>query len=367
MRIIEIRLRLVDADGLSFSLGPGFRLGQELLLVELRTDEGLAGLGGTSTYGNGRELLESIRSSYAPMVLGRDPLDTEGFWRQALALTKLYGAPQAAAAIDLAMWDLIGRALGQPAYRLLGTGRDRIPVYASLPVLDSVEAHLETVAEWRERGIGAFKIHLSGIAGADIDLARRLREQVGDGVALLADAVGHYDYPDALRVGRALEEADFEWFEMPLEDFYGEGYRRLNQALRIPVTTGEVTNSTLFESAEAIIRGEWDIVRVDVANWGGLTQGRKVSALAQAFGLRCEFHSWGFAVNQFANLHAMLPAPNAKYFEWPVPSAPFEFGFAPVRIVDGVALAPDAPGLGLEPDEDRLGRHELASLVLRKE
>ncbi|EYT52058.1 mandelate racemase [Leucobacter sp. UCD-THU] len=368
MKIREIVVRIIDADGLSFSLGEGFRLGQELLLVEVVTDSGARGTGGTSTYGNGRELVESILSTYAPMLLGRDPFDTEGFWKRALGVIKLYAAPQAAAALDLALWDLIGTLAQQPVYRLLGGGRERIPVYGSLPHLPTVEEHVELIDAYRsERGLTAFKIHLSGRVRDDLRLVEELRERVGDETVLLADAVGHYDYTDALRVGRALESAGFEWFEMPMEDYLEEGYRKLSSTLEIPITTGEVTNATLFANANAIAGRGWSIVRGDVANWGGITQGRKLSALAEAFGLRCEFHSWGFAVNQFANLHAMLPCPTSRYFEWPIPPQPFEFGFAPVVVRDGFAAAPTLPGLGLVPDVDRLDRGEQFREVFARE
>lgn len=365
-RIDHIEVRVIDADGLGFSLGKDFYLRQELFLVEVSTCDGLTGLGGTSTYGNGAELLEAVERTLAPILFDQDLTDLESFWQRALNLTKLYGPPQAAAAVDCALWDAIGAKHETPVFRLMGGSANPIPVYASLPSLPTVEAHLAVIDEQRAAGVTAFKIHLGGVVHDDIALIEAVRQHVGDDVVLLADAVGHYQYLEALQVGRALERAGYGWFEMPVEDYLAEVYQRLRSELSIPIATGEVTDATLFVAADAIRNRCWDIVRVDVCNWGGITQGRKVAALAEAFGLPCEFHSWGLMVNQVANLHVMAASPTAKYFEMPLPSGPFAFGFEPLEIRAGEVHLPDRPGLGLVPNWERLAASTIHHRSIRR-
>lgn len=354
MRIVSAKASLFDPPGARFSLGTGFMLRQELLLVELTLENGCVGYGGTSTYSNGREILSHFEEFYVGALLGHDVFETERFWGHANHLTKLFGHPMCPAAIDLAMWDAIGKTVGQPVHKLLGADRTSIDCYLSLPAFETVEEHLEVIDAYAAEGTGAFKLHLSGEVGFDLELISRVRAGTGASVVLMVDAVGHYDYLDAVRIGRALDEHGFLWFEMPMEDFYREPTRRLNRTIATPVTSGEVSISALSEAFSAITSGRWDIIRADAANWGGITQGRKITALADASGFPCELHSWGFAPNQFGNLHLMLACSKSRYFERAFPDERFAFGFQPLRFEGGKVIAPELPGLGMVPDPEVL-------------
>jgi L-alanine-DL-glutamate epimerase-like enolase superfamily enzyme len=325
------------------------------VVVRVRTDEGIDGVAGSTTY-LGAHAAASAIAELRPLLVGEDPIYRERLWNRLHEVSTIVLPPHSLAVLDCALWDLAGRVSGLPVYKLIGAQRDRVRAYASTLTYDDVGTFEREVAGALERGFKAVKLHVWGDPDRDIELVGRIRQLAGAEVALMIDAVGSYDVPSALRVGRRLEELGYEWFEMPIRDQYIHGYEVLAAALDIPVTSGEVNTYTFQEAGNYIARKAWDIVRVDAGISGGITGTRKTAALAEGFGMRCEIHSFGYALAQAANLQVMGAVKNCRYFEYPMPLNGYDQGMVDRIELDaeGDVLVPQKPGLGLDVDWERM-------------
>lgn len=336
-----------------------------LTIVRVFDENGIVGVGATPSYSTGRfdlAMLESLRL-IAPRVIGRDPELREAIWYALDDLT-LPVLPGARAALDIAIWDLVAQRAGLPLYRLLGGSRERIPAYASTPMLADASAYVEFISEMAARGFRAVKIHAWCEPDRDLEMLRAVHRVHGDaGIALMHDAEQRYDRRSAVRVGRELDAMGFEWLEAPLPDVDLDGYRELRRRVGVPILPGGNTILGLHEIGRALRMEPWDAIRVDVAIAGGFTLARKLAGLAEAWGLRTELQSWGYTLIQAANLHFGLAYEHTGYFELPVPHEPFEYGVEnPYRIdPDGYVNAPTDPGLGVIIDWERIAAATIGS------
>jgi L-alanine-DL-glutamate epimerase-like enolase superfamily enzyme len=351
MRITRLRAGSIEVGPLSrFANQAPIRMLSTVLVVE--TDEGASGVSMPwSPRVAGPPLCYTYKHWIEPAVVGRDPFDREAIndalyplIRGGLPLTAIGG-------LDVALWDLAGRALGQPIYRVMGAHRHAIPAYASTLRLDSIEAYADHALELIDQGFRAIKIHPKGSPTDDIEICRAVRAAVGDDYPLMLDPVAAYDRAGALRVGRALDELGFVWFEEPLVDTDIDGYVELCRALDLPVAGIDSVRWRLADYTEWLRRGAFDIVRGDAARHG-LTLMRKIGVLAEAFDLKCEPHGMGPLLAQAANLHSCLAMPNCDWVEIPVPMDRFTGGVLDALLLqpDGTIAAPKGPGLGLEVD-----------------
>lgn len=354
MRITEVAVQVVE-PGMQTVVAERLILNLSNVVVRVRTDEGVEGVAGSTTY-LGAHAAASAIAELRPLLVGEDPLYRERLWNRLNEVSTIVLPPHALAAIDCALWDLAGRAAGLPVYKLIGAQRDTVPAYASTLTYGSLEEFEREVAAALERGFRAVKLHVWGDPDRDLELISRIRRLAGPGIALMIDAVGSYDVPAALRVGRRLEALGYEWFEMPIRDQHIHGYRELAAALDIPVTSGEVNTYTFTESANYIAARAWDIVRVDAGISGGITGARKTAALAEAFGMRCEIHSFGYALAQAANLQVMGAVKNCRFFEYPMPFGGYDQGMLDRIELDaaGEVPVPQKPGIGLDVDWERM-------------
>ena len=198
---------------------------------------------------------------------------------------------RAIGAVDVALWDLAGRATGLPVHRLMGSCRDSVPAYASSAVLESPQAYAEEALAHKEAGWTAYKIHPPAVPELDIEICRTVRETVGGDFRLMLDSTWSYDYPQALRVGRAIQDLDFYWYEDPLADDDLYGYVKLKQVLKIPIMATELPTAGPTSYAPWIMNRATDYLRGDVAIKGGLTGCLKVAHLAEAFRMNYEIPS----------------------------------------------------------------------------
>ena len=183
-------------------------------IVRISTDDGVEGVGATANYTSfdyDRYTAETLRH-LIPILVGKDPLSREtifdSLWPRVFPVT-----PAAIAAIDIALWDLFGKVSGQPIYRLLGGARDRIPSYASTPMLEDVPAYLKFVGECLEQGFRAVKFHCWCLPERDLELARAVRKEFpDDDIDFMLDVENNYDRDSALRAARELEDLGFAWF-----------------------------------------------------------------------------------------------------------------------------------------------------------
>ncbi|HYR48068.1 MAG TPA: enolase C-terminal domain-like protein [Candidatus Polarisedimenticolia bacterium] len=354
MKITDISVQVIDA-GKTMVFADRLIMNLANVVVRVKTDEGLEGVAGASTYLGATGVAAAV-AEMKPLLIGEDPLYREKIWQRLNEVSILMVPPHSIAVLDCALWDLAGRAAGLPVYKLLGAQRDRVTAYASSLTYSTLADFQREIDAYLKSGFRAVKLHVWGDPDRDIELCTAIRKQVGPAFPLMVDAVGSYSLNDALRVGRKLDELGFEWFEMPLRDSHIAAYKTLADALDIAVTSGEVHTRTYQEAANYLTTGAWDILRIDALISGGITATKKAASLAEALGLRCEIHSFGYTLNQAANLQVIGSVANSQYFECPMPLGEYGAGMLDVINLepDGTVCVPNKPGLGVEVDWEKM-------------
>jgi L-alanine-DL-glutamate epimerase-like enolase superfamily enzyme len=358
MRITDLTVTMFEWRGLASASysdkNPAATATPELGLVSIETDAGITGhsfLG--ASFRSARLDVLSLTRHLKSAVLGQDPMDRERLW-QALSRRIRATTYRCIGAIDVALWDIAGKAANLPVHQLLGTCRRKVPAYASSSVLASHEAYLEQAAAMRDRGFRAYKIHPPAGLDATIRLCRDLRDMLGPDYRLMIDPAGAFAYPEALRLGRVLEELGYHWYEDPLaEDDIGN-YVKLRQKLDIPLMATEYSPGGFHAYAPWIVAQATDYLRGDVAIKGGITAIFKGAHLAEAFRMNYEIHHGGNSLNNFANLHVMMAIGNCEYFEVLLPEKAQKYAILDDIEVDsdGFVHAVDGPGLGARIDFD---------------
>ncbi len=333
-----------------------------LLLVHLDTDAGHRGLGfAYALQGGGRALKAIADDDLAPLVVGEDPLDHERlaaktYWRlQGVGRRGL--VQHAYSAVDLALWDLKGKAAGLPLYKLLGGAREAAPVYGSDCgwLWMSPDEIVKGARDYLRQGVMGIKMKI-GHAEPETDATRlqRVFDALGDEVWFAVDANQRYDYAKALLIGRFLDE-DIrpDWFEEPLSCEDVDGHARLALQLETPIALGE----TLYgrdEFQRYLERGAVGVVQPDVTRVGGLTAFLKVAALA-------DLHHRPITPHLLPEVavHLACGLPNVTAVEW----MPWLFpAFAePPRLVEGKVVPPQRPGLGLEVHPEAAAKYGVAT------
>ena len=360
-----------DSDGHAHP-GPEHDAAQTLLRIQ--TDQGLEG------YAFGVNA-EAIKNIVKPMLLGEDPFYRERIWtrlfeRQRLHLGVL--SDKVLCAVDLALWDLAGRALNLPVHQLIGAARDKVRAYAStmcgddLPGgLDTPEAYARFALQCKARGYTALKMHtwMPPIPGApdprrDAAACAAVREAVGPEMTLMLDAFHYYSREQALYLGRQLERLNFFWIEEPMPEHSISSYVWLTQQLDIAVVGPETAEGKMFTRAEWITRGASDISRGGVGDLGGITPLIKTAHLCESFGVRMEVHG-----NGVGNLNVLGTLSSGDTFYERGLLHPFLDYEQPQpwlnELVDpldseGYVRIPTKPGLGLDINFDYIRANRLA-------
>jgi L-alanine-DL-glutamate epimerase-like enolase superfamily enzyme len=331
-----------------------------LILVQLDTDAGLRGLGfAWAIHGGGRAMLAVAEDDLAPLVIGEDPLDHERLWAKVYWRLQGIGrrglVTQAYSAVDLALWDLKGKAANLPLYKLLGGARESAPAYAGDAAWTWMppEQVISVSQEYLSRGFSGVKVHLAGDdPEKDAGRVQRIRDALGEDHWLGVDAHQRYDFSTALAMGRFLdEEIGADWFEEPLccEDV--EGHARLAQRLEVPLALGE----SLYHPDEFeryLDRDAVAVLQPDITRLGGLTPFLRVAALA-------ERHHRPIAPHLMPEVAVHLACGLAKvsmveYMPWFFP-----FWSEPPAILEGKIVPSAHPGLGFAVDSDVLRRYAI--------
>jgi L-alanine-DL-glutamate epimerase-like enolase superfamily enzyme len=346
-------------------------LANEHPIVRLETDEGIVGWG--ECFRRARALVKpAIEDVFRPALVGQDPLDTEVLHRRLMGLSQVAGPAGtlavAVAGVDIALWDLKGKALGQPIWRLLGGRvRTRVPVYASSLRRDlEPAAEAARVAQLVAQGYRAYKLHSAVPGRTDdpgdrtLETVRAIREQVSEGVKLLVDVNGAYSVPRAIHIGRRLEELGVSVFECPVPERDHPALAQVADALDIAVAAGE-SHFTANAFHALIVDGRIDVLQPDVVKAAGLTELQKVAVLAHAYGKPMTVHNTQPTLCTAAHLHFCAVHPNVPYEQ--------EYNIEPVSIRDewpilpgqltvesGHLAVPDGPGLGVDVDEAMVRR-----------
>ena len=276
-----------------------------------------------------------------------------------------------AAAADVCLWDILGKAVNRPIYKLLNGGcggsKDKVLAYASSTHHPAIEDYAPEVLKAKAEGFKGYKIHpgLGEHANAKspipayvghMEEIKQVRQAAGDEFMLAHDPVQMYNRYEAMKVGRLLDDLNYAWFEDPIRTTDMEGLIELAAALSLPLHVGEFLYS-ISDFAEYISKGALDVARLIADNVGGISGSMRVGLLADAFGLECTPHNWGNTLDLAVHFHLELALPNAAWFEVPYPPELsdhpyFNYRFRPDK--DGYIPAPTAPGLGYPIDYDAL-------------
>ena len=364
---IVLRLSRVDttrADGT-----------QDAFLVRVHTDEGIVGIGeaDTSPY-LARTIVEmpsshSIARGLREVLVGEDPLQIDRLWQLMFHASDHYGRAGAAlhtiSAIDIALWDIAGKAAGRPVCDLLGGRRvTDVPVYASEVMPDSVD-EVRRLAERAARGgYPALKLGW-GPLGQDVDhdvaLVRAARETLGPASTLMLDGGRAYSVKSALQLLDRVEEHDLYWFEEALAPDDLDGYRRLSDATTMRIAAGEA-DATLPPFRALVEHGHVDVLQPDLARCGGFTVARQIALLERTSAVQIVPHCFSTAVLVAASLHFVATLDRPTWSEFSVADSTLVNGILrePFRLQDGRLAVPGGPGLGIELDDELIDRLRVA-------
>ena len=344
-------------------------------VTKIITDEGAEGyyFGG---HGHGdqdgmpAEERAAMEGRLRSMILGQDPFDRERFWHWMWVAN----IPEnLLSVLDMTLWDLQARAYGVPVYKLLGGCRDKIKAYAStFPNMGMPEEYAQHAVDCKAKGYTHYKIHpyyfwdpvtkqadpgRPSHIDWDIEACKAVREAVGDDMVLSFDPWGTYrTYEDAVKVGRALQELDFVWYEHPMNEYRVQAYIKLCQELEIPILSPEIAAGSIYTRADWILRGASDMTRIDVLR-GGITGVHKMQGICEAFGIKCEVHMSGFANLQMLGASSEdtcgwyergLEAPGVDY-DTP---QPYLYEICDPLDSDGCVKVPQEPGMGYKINWD---------------
>jgi L-rhamnonate dehydratase len=347
--------------------------GQDALLVRVHTDAGFTGLGEVDSSPMAvKGAIEgpyshTITSGLAHLLLGEDPFETEKLWYKMYSSNLYSGrrgiAIHAMSGIDMALWDIKGKALGLPVWKLLGGGfHQKIRCYASSLFAPTPEGTADRAKQFRDQGFTAVKFGWDPMgtdAQTDVALVREARKALGNEPDLLIDAGLVWDAKTAIQRAIAFSEYNIFWLEEPLRPDDYDGYRKLSEASTVRIAAGEEESNRL-SFIELMDRGLVDVVQVDLARCGGFTEAMKIASLAWDRGLPVANHGFTTYVNVAAALHWLNSIPNALICEFVAEAGTTLRDLITrqrFRSVDGYVEVPQEPGLGIELDEDAIGRY----------
>lgn len=356
------------------------------VIVGVETEAGITGWGeakaGVGSAAACAGLAAIINLDYAPLLLGQDPRDISRLWdvlyntpREGYAIADGHGLPQlgrrglsisAIAGVDVALWDILGKSLGVPVWRLLGGRRaERMPAYASGGWADvqNIGAQLKDYCD--RAGFRAVKMRVGVMDGSPVRSAARVRaarEALGPDIRLMADAHGTWTVAEAKAFCRMVEDLDLFWFEEPVSADDKAGLAEVRRSSSVPISTGE-SEFTRHDFREIAELRAADVLQPDLAIAGGLSEGLRIAAIASAFNLRLAPHLWSGAPAFAAGLHLAATQSAGFIVEYSLGHNPMlhdliEESFP---VVDGMVEIPDRPGLGITVREDFLRQYGQAA------
>ena len=370
MKITDIRVYPLSTPlEQPFAFSQGWVRRRSATIVEVMTDAGISGWGEAFAQGLEPPQIGAtvIEAALKPLLVGADPLDREVLWHRMYHTTRDYGRKGTVvagiSAIDIALWDIAGKAYGVPIYQLLGGAfRNKVEAYATgfyrIARADESPRLAEEALAHYEAGFRAMKVKLGyGLEADEAVMKAVVRAVEGRGVTLMVDTNHAYGVGDAVRLGKALEPYGLRWYEEPVAPEHVAGYREVRSRCSIPIAGGE-NEHTVYGFRDLLGAGAVDIAQPDIGSAGGFTACRHIMALAQAHGVKVNPHVWGSAIAQAASLQWIAAVPVAHHsvfaeepiFEYDRSSHPFrqELITEPVMQHEGWVEIPQGPGLGVE-------------------
>ena len=363
-----------------FAFSQGWVRQRSATLVEVVTDDGVTGWGEAFAQGLEPPEIAAAAIEYAlkPLLIGADPLAPEVLWHRMYHATRDYGRKgsvvAAISAVDIALWDIAGRARGEPIHKLLGGAfRDRVEPYATgfYRIKGQGEAArlAEEAVRHHEAGFRLMKVKLGYGVEDDIACMQAICRAIeGRDITLMIDTNHAYGRAEALRLGRALADCKLRWYEEPVVPEDLRGYVEMREKLTMPIAGGE-NEHTMYGYRELFAAGAVDIAQPDLGSCGGITAARHIIALAQSHGVAVNPHVWGSAIAQAASLQLIAALPVAHHslfaqepvFEYDRSSHPFRQHLItePILQQGGWVTIPDGPGLGVEIDRAALEKYRV--------
>jgi L-alanine-DL-glutamate epimerase-like enolase superfamily enzyme len=371
----SLRISNVEGIATSFPVKEGVTLGigravkRDAILVRVATECGLVGWGESHHGRAPGAIAQLINTTLRQLVVGMDASDVVGVWnriyqRQLVSHGMGHAACLAMSGLDQALWDVRGKAVGWPVYKLLGGVRRRVPAYAGgislgfQPPSQLAEEAQALVAQ----GYRALKLRFGDSARADLERLAAVRKAIDAKVDIMVDANTSYTVSDVCAVMPALREAGVLWLEEPFPPHDRRSYRRAAEAAQVPLAAGE-NHFTRFEFNQLIADGAVQVLQPDLSKAGGVTEVVRIAAMASAEKLPIHPHTLASGLNMAASLHVLSAIDNGGYFEADVAKENLFRDRLTTRTdlldADGCVQPPDAPGLGIEVDEDFLKAHPL--------
>ena len=332
-------------------------------LVLVHADTGQVGVG--TAYSHPGMLHLVTQHQLEPLLIGEDPTDVERLWKLMYGITRWYGRKGAAmtaiGAIDTALWDLRGQAEGKPVWRLMGGQCPSCPAYGSALLWKEVASLAEEAGTIIEQGFRRVKMRLARTPEYDFAAVAAVRQAIGDECDLIVDGSMRYDLETAKRMANYLAEQRAFWFEEPFEPEDLDAFATLRPQVSIPLAAGE--NEFGVQGFRELIRvGAVDVVQPDASRCGGISEVKQVAEMARAAGLRVATHSWSDAVAIVANAHVIGAVDNGLTVEVDQTGNPLvtDLLTEPLQVTDGQLQLSDAPGLGIQLNQDIVDRYRLA-------
>ncbi len=359
MRITDISTCIVSVPLANAVITPVHEITTiDNVLVTVYTDEGLTGISYLWTFGVPRaRILEGMILDLKSIVLGEDPLCRESLWHKMWVATNFLGHAGVSlfgiSAIDIALWDIAGKATGMPLYRLLGGSGEAVPIYAGgLFLSDTLKDIVQEAQTYVDQGFKAIKMRVGTKDGReDISRVRAVRKAIGDDILLMVDVVQGWNTEQAIRMGRELEKFNIYWLEDPIPFDDIAGMTKITAALDVPIVTGECEYSK-YGFRRLIEERAADILMIDLQRVGGVTEWMKVASMAEAWNLPVVPHvAFEFCV------HLMASVPHGLFLEY-VPWWDILFT-EPIPVVKGMVSPPKKPGFGLEFNPVMIEKHRV--------
>jgi L-rhamnonate dehydratase len=367
-------MKITDIEGIILRLPEVRLIGdgcQNVLIIKVHTDEGITGIG--EAHANpvvSKAIIEAPLQSVSSiglkeLLVGEDPRDINRLYDLMYRRTQSWGRRGAVmyviSGVELALWDILGKSLGQPVHRLLGGARKRQhKAYASDLVPEHPEGAVEIAQKHKEAGFKAVKLGWGGLGDdvrGDVRMAEKVRAAVGPEMDIMIDMGFPVPLQDALYLGDALAEHRVFFLEEPLHSDDLAGYAKLSAASRTPIATGE-KETTQYPFIDLMERGGLRIIQPDVARVGGILESLRIATHAEARGVRVIPHCWTTDVLVAATLHVISMLRDCPYLEFNATDNPIrtQLMVEPIRPVDGIVTVPDRPGLGIELNEETIAR-----------
>jgi D-galactarolactone cycloisomerase len=355
-----IRLRAtIPSEGQVFSRS-GVRNTRSTTLVQVETDDGVSGIGSCS--GNGELIQFIIARVLKPLLVGMDPTAIDDIWDRAYVRGghKEFGTRGigivALSGVDIALWDILGKVRGLPIYQLLGGKcRDKVPVYATALYPEEPSKVARRARGFADQGFHGVKIKVGFDLDQDIRIVRAVRDELGKDFIVMTDANQGYSVDVALKASDAFADCGAFWLEEPLfvEDI--EGHAILREKGKTPIAVGENLH-TCYAFENFIVREAVDFIQPDVARAGGISEIKKITALAAKHKVPVSFHTWGDGVALAASVHLSAALRDCIVMELDYTYNPLreELLREPFKVQGGYLIPPEKPGLGIELNQEAL-------------